>query len=1747
MFRYRSSLSPRMFNRILPIVVMVVLLAGQLVPQASVEAAPSPSLTITPNTWNVIGLDSNTPASGPYRFPVGVKVCSSVATTNVSVQFIWDDSVHATDIFLRPGSLSTVTIPSIGAGACKYAYFEVEVNRATSPYDETRHYHIVATDITGDASTTLGRELYVEHLISQNRNGVRDIKLDGTTIPAGGTMYLMVGQTYNITLDGFTATNGYNQFEDFVNLPNTVFLVNAVTTSYNVNSSSLVSNPNPGLYADACGWDNDPTSPTYRSCIDGDGKTGGDPVSTVYNVTILPSAVTSGTLNTLLYDFSGSSYHYNADFGVGYNFIIVDPTQVTIGKLFNPRSYDPGSVDHSLLTITLTNPTAVAVTGLAFIDVFPTTPGNMQVFDMVATTNNCSGSLLDNLGGALGINDAGIQLTGGTLAANSSCTITVNVKVSANGTFTNTTQHLFVDVNGISTDTNKPATDTLNVSTTPPPPASCGGGNPAPVALATWDFETPPLGIPTYPISGITTLGDVTGIQANFAPGTAPNQKTGIANSGGSAGALDTNPSANGASGKSWGVESGTNATDPGGWPINTVPTGSLAPYLQFQVNAGNYGGLTLGAIANLQGSWANAGNIYVFTSTSATGPWTLVTTQAWATATYKNAFGSVPQSTTTFPANGSTTYFRVIADGASKSKTDPTVFLDNVTIYGCKNPPPPLFSKSFRNPGDTADVTSIAKGATSTLRFTIDNTNASVPGSVAMSNLSFTDVLPTGLTVTSGTQSVCGGTNNLTRTAPNTIILTGGSVAANGTCTFGVTVNGAAAGHYDNVTGYLSSTQTGTTTMYAQDTLDVVAPPVLSKAFNQSSILVGGTSTLTFTITNPNTADALSGIAFTDNGASGWPAGLTVATGGPTSACNGGSYTTTSPNSLVFSGGSLATNASCNFSVTVTGTTIGTKVNTTNAVTATGPVALTGNTASNTLLVSNPMPLLGLNKQISTDNTNWYKIVGLVPTHDIWYKITISNEGETVLSGISVSDSLYSMCALPNSLAIGASSSCTIGPISISSAPSPNPKVNTATATSNEAPTVTSHASYGTQHITIVKYVTETYFTAAGNSLHYRYSVTNDGGYPLLGPITVSDDKTGTISCQAVTAVGDLDSFFDPGEMVLCPGPTASDFTTYSTTVTDVSNKQVVNTAHGTANLIGGGTINSTDVSKTVPLAPDLTVTKTNNVSDTVVLGNIFDWTLAIGNSVSAGDAVFESGATLLTDDLPSAGATYAVGTVTLSGGTTGTINCSIDANTLTCLAGTDVTIPSGGSFSLPVTVTPTAVGSLANPKAAGVCKVNPGPSAIAEISTANNDCANAVTVTQPTPTSTVTPTNTPTDTYTPTPTDTYTPTPTDTHTPTPTDTHTPTPTDTYTPTPTDTHTPTPTDTHTPTPTDTDTPTPTDTHTPTPTDTHTPTPTDTHTPTPTDTPTVPVTPQIVDPAVVKSGSPDQASVGDTVTYTIIVTNNGNADATNVVLTDTKPSFLDIDSVTVVPTPTDPSYSVIISGNTLTITFGTVRPTDVFTVTVVTIVNSLGQPPGGANTVRVGADVDDDPTNNQSLAVLTIEEATLLPSTGFIPGKITLLPEQSVDDKYQAYSDLWLEVPKLSVKTDIVGVSQKGSTWDITWLGKQAGYLYGSAFPTHSGNSVITGHVYQSNGLAGPFVNISSLKYGDRINVHAYGQTYVYEVRNVNFLKPSDVSKAFEHKDESWITLLTCKSFNSRTNSYRQRVAVQAVLVKIIR
>lgn len=167
----------------------------------------------------------------------------------------------------------------------------------------------------------------------------------------------------------------------------------------------------------------------------------------------------------------------------------------------------------------------------------------------------------------------------------------------------------------------------------------------------------------------------------------------------------------------------------------------------------------------------------------------------------------------------------------------------------------------------------------------------------------------------------------------------------------------------------------------------------------------------------------------------------------------------------------------------------------------------------------------------------------------------------------------------------------------------------------------------------------------------------------------------------------------------------------------------------------------------------------------------------------------------------------------------------------------------------------------------------------------------------------------------------------------------------------------------------------------------------------------------------------------------------------------------------------------------------------------------------------------------------------IIPATGFAPNVVTDLPEQPAAEPYQDLGDIWIEIPALNVKLPITGVPLGKNGWDLTWLREQAGWLDGTAFPGWAGNTVVTAHLTGPDGKAGPFANLSSLRWGDKILLHVYGQTIQYEVQTSQILLPTDLSP-LKHEDLPWLTLITCRQFDPATGTYQQRVVVRAVKTK---
>ncbi len=297
----------------------------------------------------------------------------------------------------------------------------------------------------------------------------------------------------------------------------------------------------------------------------------------------------------------------------------------------------------------------------------------------------------------------------------------------------------------------------------------------------------------------------------------------------------------------------------------------------------------------------------------------------------------------------------------------------------------PPTISKVF-----VPDT--ITLSGQSALSFTINNPNRTV----TLTGIQFTDNLPAGLQVASpnGVSNSCDGT--VTAVPGSTSIsFSGGDLGppspalrpvmkgmamgsprfigpmtsaptSNGSCFISVEIKPTIIGTFNNTTGPISANESGAGTTSNQATLTVnptpvVTPPTAAKAFGATFISIGGTTSLTFTITNPNSSTTLLNVSISDN----LPGGLVVsnpsAIGGSCIADGGSVNANSGSASITLSGAELPPSSSCSFSVNVTGVSSGVQNNVSGNVTAlfddgTGTlVATTGNQATASIVVLVP------------------------------------------------------------------------------------------------------------------------------------------------------------------------------------------------------------------------------------------------------------------------------------------------------------------------------------------------------------------------------------------------------------------------------------------------------------------------------------------------------------------------------------------------------------------------------------------------------------------------------------------------------------------------------------------------------------------------------------------------------------------------------------------------------------------------
>lgn len=321
-----------------------------------------------------------------------------------------------------------------------------------------------------------------------------------------------------------------------------------------------------------------------------------------------------------------------------------------------------------------------------------------------------------------------------------------------------------------------------------------------------------------------------------------------------------------------------------------------------------------------------------------------------------------------------------------------------------------PVITKSF------GSSTVYLGGASTALTITVSN-----PNNVALPNFSISDSFPLAgaaaaikVAATPAATSTCTGAGvaaTFNPTAGDTALsATGGTVAANGSCTMTVAVVGNQTnGAYD--TGLLTNT-IDRTSQFSND-LGIVpatnataqirarSPLAIGKSFAHSFLSTGQSDTFTITLTNNGDGD-LTVTTLDDepiDGNAGTTFGL-VASGGSTTCAGGAVSTLNGGDGIRLTGGTIPHNGSCTVTVNFTGTVqnAGQPISYTNSIAA-GAVGLAqagivSQSASAAILVADDLRVLKTGSPGS-----------VAPGNPVRYTVTVENYGTSDINNIVVTD----------------------------------------------------------------------------------------------------------------------------------------------------------------------------------------------------------------------------------------------------------------------------------------------------------------------------------------------------------------------------------------------------------------------------------------------------------------------------------------------------------------------------------------------------------------------------------------------------------------------------------------------------------------------------------------------------------------------------------------------------------------------
>jgi hypothetical protein len=159
--------------------------------------------------------------------------------------------------------------------------------------------------------------------------------------------------------------------------------------------------------------------------------TGGSiPANGSRTVTVTVTAAKAGSyVNTLPVGALQTNLGSNTTAAVATLTVSAPVTAPTLSKSFSPSTITTGGVSALTITLSNANSSAASITG-TLTDNFPT---NVLVASTPAASTTCSGGTVTATSGG-----ASVTLKGGSIPANGSCTVTVNVTANYQGTCTNT-------------------------------------------------------------------------------------------------------------------------------------------------------------------------------------------------------------------------------------------------------------------------------------------------------------------------------------------------------------------------------------------------------------------------------------------------------------------------------------------------------------------------------------------------------------------------------------------------------------------------------------------------------------------------------------------------------------------------------------------------------------------------------------------------------------------------------------------------------------------------------------------------------------------------------------------------------------------------------------------------------------------------------------------------------------------------------------------------------------------------------------------------------------------------------------------------------------------------------------------------------------------------------------------------------------------------------------------------------------